>query len=277
MRKSWMILLILLNFWYVDCPSLPHLVTKRLVALTLLLVTMSPNYNTPRMQMVDDYPIIYDDAEVLSTAGSSPQSPQVESLPEHTPSAASMPFFPETRATSEPQPGRPPSRFSTVTGIPSQETLIIDISDEEEEEEEGSTSHVDIGPYNSADLHSPRLESTHIPQSPPEQPQSILQSVGNIGADMTLTRPQCEHDLDPPFVTDGRGRVVWSSTRNAGRGAIAEGRARHSRTGSTPRIMYPSPSSTHLVPNARGHAWGGQDTQGLDGKVAGGEESSDID
>ncbi|KAG0709230.1 hypothetical protein DFH29DRAFT_772177, partial [Suillus ampliporus] len=23
---------------------------------------------------------------------------------------------------------------------------------------------------------------------------------------------QCEHDTDPPFVTDGRGRVVWSRT-----------------------------------------------------------------
>ncbi|EGO22182.1 hypothetical protein SERLADRAFT_394964, partial [Serpula lacrymans var. lacrymans S7.9] len=30
---------------------------------------------------------------------------------------------------------------------------------------------------------------------------------------------QVEHDSDPPFVTDGRGRVVWSSTRSA-RGAL---------------------------------------------------------
>ncbi|KAG2129081.1 uncharacterized protein EDB93DRAFT_1095677 [Suillus bovinus] len=42
-------------------------------------------------------------------------------------------------------------------------------------------------------------------------------------------RPQCEHDADPPFVTDGRGRVVWSRTVRGPSHAQAqvEARERH--------------------------------------------------
>ncbi|KAI9464177.1 hypothetical protein HD554DRAFT_1276064 [Boletus coccyginus] len=162
-----------------------------------------------------------------------------------------------------------------------QESFIIDISDddedEEEEEEETAQNAFESGPNNSIESpDSPLLTSTPILQSSPElQPPATPQSVGNIHADMSLSRPQLEHDIDPPFMTDGRGRVVWSSTRNA---SGREGRAsRHSRTGSAPRAACPSPSSTFLVSNTRGHAWGGQDTQGIDGKAGGGEQSSDMD
>jgi len=158
-----------------------------------------------------------------------------------------------------------------------QESFIIDISDDDEDEEEEETAQnaFDSGPNNSIELpDSPLLTSTPIPESLPKLQQPITpQSVGNLHADMSLTRPQLEHDIDPPFMTDGRGRVVWSSTRNA---SGREGRAsRHSRTGSAPRVACPSPSSTFLVSNTRGHAWGGQDTQGIDGKE--GEQSNDMD
>ncbi|KAF8141647.1 hypothetical protein EV363DRAFT_1308651 [Boletus edulis] len=120
------------------------------------------------------------------------------------------------------------------------------------------------------------LWQAHLSQSSREQQLIVFQSAANLHTDTSHSRPQLEHDVDPPFMTDGRGRVVWSSTRNAsGRGTAAEGRgSRHSRTGSTPRMACPSPSSALLVSNARGHAWGGQETQGADGKV---EQSSDID
>lgn len=160
--------------------------------------------------------------------------------------------------------------------------FIIDISDDdEEEEEEGSAQNAsDAGPNSSVDSsNSPLLASTSVFQSSSEQQGAGCQSVANLHTDVSLSRPQLEHDIDPPFMTDGRGRVVWSSTRNApGRGTAAEGRAsRHSRTGSAPRIACPSPSSIFIAPDARGHAWSGQDTQDTDGKVGGGEQSSDDD
>lgn len=126
-------------------------------------------------------------------------------------------------------------------GAHSRQTFIIDISDDDEDEEEEESAQ-DIGPYNSIDpSDSPLLESTHALQSSPQQQPTALQLVGSVDTDMSLSRPQCEHDADPPFMTDGRGRVVWSSTRNmSGRGTATEGRASRHRTGSTPRIARPS-------------------------------------
>ncbi|KAG2113129.1 uncharacterized protein F5147DRAFT_533703, partial [Suillus discolor] len=40
---------------------------------------------------------------------------------------------------------------------------------------------------------------------------------------------QCEHDADPPFVTDGRGRVVWSRTVRGPSHAQAQVEARERR------------------------------------------------
>ncbi|KAG9312956.1 hypothetical protein JVU11DRAFT_6391 [Chiua virens] len=156
----------------------------------------------------------------------------------------------------------------------SRQPFIIDISDEEDEEE--TAQHVlDIGSNNSIEPSaSPILASTPVLHPSPAQQST---TIGNVHTDTSLGRPQCEHDVDPPFMTDGRGRVVWSSTRNAsGRATAAEGRAsRHSRTGSTPRITCPSTNSTASI--SRGHGWGGQETRGIDGKVGGGDESSNMD
>ncbi|KAF8557809.1 hypothetical protein OG21DRAFT_191580 [Imleria badia] len=215
--------------------------------------------------------------------GDSQQSTPAESHLEHVPlPMQTPPLLPEARAASQPQPARLSSRFSTVMSTHSRQTFIIDISDddEEEEEEEPAQNASDNGPNSSiAPSGSPVLASTPVPQSSPEQQTTALQSTANLHADMSLSRPQLEHDVDPPFMTDGRGRVVWSSTRNtSGRGTAAEGRApRHLRTGSAPRMTCPSPSSTLVVPNTRGHAWGGQDSQGIDGKVGGGEQGGDMD
>ena len=222
---------------------------------------------------------MHDEAETSLSTAAEGDSPPVEPPLELVPLPTQAPLLPETRATSPPPPTRIPSRFSTVMSTHSQQPFIIDISDDDEdgeeegEGEESAQNAFDTGPNNSIETSdSPLLASTPAPQSSPEQQQpSAPQSVGNIRADTSHSRPQLEHDADPPFMTDGRGRVVWSSTRNvSGR---AEGRAsRHSRAGSAPRIACPSPSSTLLVSNTRGHAWGGQDTQGIDGKVGGGEQ-----
>ncbi|KAH0836629.1 hypothetical protein J3R83DRAFT_8347 [Lanmaoa asiatica] len=250
--------------------------------------------------LLEDNLVMHEEAAIaLSTAaqGDSLQSAPLESPPEHAPLPTRTPSFPETRAASQPiavsssyplpsqsQPARLPSRFSTAIGTHNRQTFIIDISDDDEDEDEGeeeSAQHTfNVGPNNSIESSDPPLSAgTPVPRSSPESQPVALQSVGNPHPDTSLSRPQCEHDVDPPFMTDGRGRVVWSSTRNAfGRGTAVEGRAsRRSRTGSTSRIGCPSPSSTLVVSNTRGHAWGGQDTQVIDGKLGGGEESSDMD
>ena len=231
--------------------------------------------------------VVLDEAAIpLSSTveGDSPLSTPAESHPEHTPlPTQTPPPVPETLAAPQPQPPRLSSRFSTVMSTQSRQPFIIDISDDEEDDDEEGRSAQNAsvtGLDNSiASSDSPLPASTPVPQSSPEQRPTVLQSVTNLHSDMSLGRPQLEHDVDPPFMTDGRGRVVWSSTRNAsGRGTAAEGRAsRHSRAGSGPRITCPSPSSALVVSNARGHAWGGQDSQGIDGKVGSGEQSSDMD
>lgn len=236
---------------------------------------------------------MHDEAAItLSTAAGADnqQSTPVESTTDHAPLSTGTSLFPETRAASQltavssnhplpsqPQPGRLPSRFNTAMSTHGRQTFIIDISDDDEEEDADEfAQHAFItGPDNSIESSDfPLLASAPVA----EQRPTALQSVGNLHTDTPLSRPQCEHDVDPPFMTDGRGRVVWSSTRNAsGRGTAAEGRAsRHTRTGSTSRVACPS-TSTILVSNTRGHAWGGQDTQGIDGKAGGGDENSDMD
>ena len=227
---------------------------------------------------------MHDEAETsLSTTAEGDSPLSTRALLEDVPLPRQLtPLLPEMPVASQPQPTRLPLRFGTAMSPHSRQTFIIDISDDEEdeEEEESAQNAFNTGPNNSIESSdSPLLASTPIPESSPEQQQpSAAQSVGNIHSDISLSRPQLEHDVDPPFMTDGRGRVVWSSTRNApGRGTAAEGRAsRHSRAGSAPRIACPSPTTTRLVSNTRGYAWGGQDAQGMDGKVGGGEQSSDM-
>lgn len=110
------------------------------------------------------------------------------------------------------------SRFSTVLNSRSRETMVIDISDEEEDEAEENVSLRSPNTDNENDNN----EGTHL-SSVSDKPESeglLAVSAGAAEAPASSTgeqtapagRPQCEHDTDPPFVTDGRGRVVWSRT-----------------------------------------------------------------
>lgn len=113
------------------------------------------------------------------------------------------------------------SRFSTVLNSRSRETMIIDIEDEEEEDEAEETASLRPLTDNDSDNdNDPRLPSISTVPDPPESNESLAMSSGAAEAPASSTgeqtalaaRPQCEHDTDPPFVTDGRGRVVWSRT-----------------------------------------------------------------
>jgi hypothetical protein len=97
--------------------------------------------------------------------------------------------------------------------------MVIDISDEDEEDE--AEENVSLRPPNT-DNENDNDDDTHLPSTstvsdPPESIGSLTvpaeapaSSTGEQAA--AAGRPQCEHDTDPPFVTDGRGRVVWSRT-----------------------------------------------------------------
>lgn len=133
------------------------------------------------------------------------------------------------------------SRFSTVLNSRSRETMVIDISDEDEEDEaeENVLLHplnIDDDDDNDNDTYLSSTLTSTMPD-PPESNESLVVSSGAAEAPADCTeeqttptgRPQCEHDADPPFVTDGRGRVVWSRTVRGPSHAQAQVEARERR------------------------------------------------
>lgn len=112
------------------------------------------------------------------------------------------------------------SRFSTILNSRSRETMIIDIDDEDEEDEaEENLSLRAPTDNNNDDDSDSRLPYTSTGLDPPDNESLVVSSgaaeapAGSAGEQTApAARPQCEHDTDPPFVTDGRGRVVWSRT-----------------------------------------------------------------
>lgn len=99
--------------------------------------------------------------------------------------------------------------------------MIIDISDDEEDEAEENVSSRPPNTDNENDNDfGTHLLSASTVSDQPENNGSLAVSAGAAEAPASSAveqtapagRPQCEHDTDPPFVTDGRGRVVWSRT-----------------------------------------------------------------
>jgi hypothetical protein len=113
---------------------------------------------------------------------------------------------PSTR--SEPTPVAS-SRFPTTDG-----GLIIDFESEDEDEEREKDGWI-----NGQDMEEDALREGEIMEQGVENLE-----VGNaltaddvpaedIPSTVDDSEAQCNGDAEPPFVTDGRGRVVWSSTR----------------------------------------------------------------
>ncbi|KAH7909075.1 hypothetical protein BJ138DRAFT_1011535, partial [Hygrophoropsis aurantiaca] len=89
----------------------------------------------------------------------------------------------------------------------------------------------------------------------------------------------CDHDSDPPFVTDGRGRVVWSSTR-AGRGATpsesTRGRTAKGRRGAPSSVN--TGSSGGFMTDGRGRVvWTGEEAGGKSADETEGRRDADDD
>jgi hypothetical protein len=129
--------------------------------------------------------------------------------------------------------------------------MIIDISDEEDDDEDDDEDEdeetqeslllhpLNIANHNDNDNDAPP-PSTSTVSEPPESP-SLPANSGAAEAAASSTdeqtgppgRPQCEHDKDPPFVTDGRGRVVWSRTA---RGTQAQAQVERERRRLSPAM-----------------------------------------
>lgn len=133
--------------------------------------------------------------------------------------------------------------------------MVIDISDGEDEGDETEENlllcSLNIGnDHDSDDGTSP--PSTSTVADPPE-PASLLALSGAVEAPASSVeeqtsppgRPQCEHDKDPPFVTDGRGRVVWSRTARGSQAQVE-------RCRSSPAVKVRQTSET-VVPDGRSH------------------------
>ena len=80
--------------------------------------------------------------------------------------------------------------------------------------------------YGTADLSIIQPDSTEevgspVPPTTVEEPPSAVLEASQEHADAVPPAdvlPEVVYDSDPPFRTDGRGRVVWSSATAAGRG-----------------------------------------------------------
>lgn len=162
--------------------------------------------------------------------------------------------------------GRTSSRFSTSINSP---RIYIEVDDEDEEDEEDSEDDDAGFTEGEASFDRRGLEDwlAVMALGPATAPLCDVQASPTPGGTTALSFPvldaagpstsathiltptapafpstepapsgQPEHNVEPPFVTDGRGRVVWSSTaaRSSGRGA----RDRES-TSATPTVVGP--------------------------------------
>ncbi|KAI6149793.1 hypothetical protein BKA82DRAFT_23588 [Pisolithus tinctorius] len=145
---------------------------------------------------------------------------------------------PELNPTPAPGPSSltrtPTPRFSTVVNSRSREALAMDASDEE---------YADAVP--TSDSYEDDTADTHTTQDLSSRFSSSVSNVDtrNTAADSNSgndSRTHSDHNNEPPFVTDGRGRVVWSSACT-GRGGQADGReVPSSRANSTTKSTAPA-------------------------------------
>ncbi|KAG1741128.1 hypothetical protein EDB19DRAFT_1706492 [Suillus lakei] len=179
------------------------------------------------------------------------------------------------------------SRFSTVLNSRSRETMVIDIEDEDEEDEaEENVSSRPVNANNDNDNDTRSLSTSTI-SDPPESNGPLAVSSGVVEAPASSTgeqaapsgRPQCEHDTDPPFVTDGRGRVVWSRTVRgpSHTQAQVEARERH-RSNSTIKARRQTSEAGAATTDGRGRVISiGQEGSGVNGRTSGTETETEAE
>ncbi|KAG2145140.1 hypothetical protein DEU56DRAFT_789041 [Suillus clintonianus] len=181
------------------------------------------------------------------------------------------------------------SRFSTVLNSRSRETMVIEISDEDEDDEAEENvlsrpPNTDNDNDDDSDTRSPS-----IPIVSDSQEGNGLLPVSSGAAEVPASsmgdqtapsgRPQCEHDTDPPFVTDGRGRVVWSRTVRgpSHTQTQAEARERH-RSNSAIKARRQTSESGAAATDGRGRVVGtGQEGSEVNRRTSGTETETEAE
>jgi hypothetical protein len=146
-----------------------------------------------------------------------------------SPSTSSTSVRPSTRGEGSTYVGNPSpatSRFSTIVG--NRDRIVIDLDDDDEPSEMDEPEyHREEDNYVDAD------EEEYVSASEGEgsEPKSSSEDTsGNEHPGTDTTSPLLDPDTEPPFVTDGRGRVVWSSGRSGrsgqNSGSVGGGRPR---------------------------------------------------
>jgi hypothetical protein len=113
---------------------------------------------------------------------------------------------------SEPAPVAS-SRFPTGDG-----GLIIDFESEDEDEEREKDAdgngwiRLEEDAFREHDIMEQGAENSEAGNERPPA-EDVRAEVISSTVDDSADEAQCNGDPEPPFVTDGRGRVVWSSTR----------------------------------------------------------------
>ena len=195
----------------------------------------------------DDLPAL-EPVESSSSSSSSLSSRETPPAPVLSMSSLSQPVSASTTATS---------RFSTVVGNRSQERVFVDLVSEDEGDESESESEGEgalsegveqalvsessgMGPerleretpgrlsedremiWLDNDVVQGNSQETATSTSPDQAAGQSTNDINNGPTSLSLVENgpnQPAHDAEPSFVTDGRGRVVWSSMR-LGRGGM---------------------------------------------------------
>lgn len=231
-------------------------------------------------------PVPFRPSSSAEVSGSFPYSFLPWAMP-RTPSPRPSSISPASTSSTVQQSST--SRFSTVLNSRSRETMVIDIEDEDEEDEvEENTS---LRPPNDNNIdndndNDSRLASVSSVPDPPESNELLAVSSGaaevlasSMGEQtVPAARPQCEHDTDPPFVTDGRGRVVWSRTVRGPSHAQAqvEARERH-RSNSAIKTRRQTAETGAAATDGRGHVSTGQEGSGVNSRTSGTETETEVE
>ncbi|EIW79237.1 hypothetical protein CONPUDRAFT_167020 [Coniophora puteana RWD-64-598 SS2] len=201
---------------------------------------------------------------------------------------------------SSPQPAASPaanvssgsiSRFSTVVASRNREVerVVINLDEDEEDEAESEGEALILHPSNirPASPAPSRPSSTSLPanpfapqtpSTPPIPPSPSVPATAQSPSASSKTSPtppslpasasapnqgSVEHNADPPFMTDGRGRVVWSSTRG-GRADRQASRSRKTRRATATATATATGGDAGTAADARGRMVDTQEKSGAE-------------
>ncbi|KAG1746670.1 uncharacterized protein EDB91DRAFT_1118274 [Suillus paluster] len=264
----------------------PHPPVETPVIVPMASIPPRARSASPVMEPSTTPPVPFRPSSSAEVSGPLPHSFLPWAMP-RTPSPR-PPSIPPASMTSTVQQSNT-SRFSTVLNSRSRETMVIDISDEDEEdeaEEDCLSCSPSIGNDNDNDNDAHSLSTSTLSDRPggngslPVSSEAAEAPTSSTGEQtVPSSRPQCEHDADPPFVTDGRGRVVWSRTARgpSHNQAQVDARERH-RSNPTIKARRQTSETGAFATDGRSRVvWTGQEGSEVTGRISGTETETDAE